>query len=306
LVYGCLRGGARKTLRRKPFTSTGLDSLRLAGTFAVWADGGGCAFGPCYKAWRADLRRGQLAGTFPGFGKLPSRLAVTPNGGAVWVQRTVVGEELRKLDNDGAERVAFGARIEDLRLTRSAVEWRTDGLVGRFVFDRHPPCSVYGSSTAVKTDLARAYYFQGRTFGCLLESGRRRVLGPTPYDFEYGGVNHLRLAGPYVGFDAGHAGRSGSGIVLRVIDLRDGETIREWVQKEATVLDVELTADGALGWGDVTFASPGAYEIRKADREGSGIVLDIVSRDEASDVRLDGNTLSWRHGGEVRTAELRG
>jgi hypothetical protein len=113
-------------------------------------------------------------------------------------------------------------------------------------------CNPKGSTTVAKTRAVRVFEREGSVYGCLLSTGRARVLDED--DGLYKSVGLLHIAGRYVawGFDyvpeckadcpPGTTGTT----YLGVLDLRSGR--RRTADAEPS--DLVLTRSGAVAWID--------------------------------------------------------
>lgn len=181
-------------------------------------------------------------------------------------------------------------------------------------------CIAEGSKTVAFSAHARVFRLRGGTYGCLLSTGRRVMLGQYVPKDDYGesGQRNVVLAGRYVAFESFSVGRGRSLYRVSVVDLRTGTVLHDAAtvpvspandsQQEAVGLGpttrIRLRSTGQVAWiaRDPYGASP-VYVIRKIDDRRS-IDLDNGEDIGATSLRLSGSTLRWTHAGQPRTAQL--
>ena len=181
---------------------------------------------------------------------------------------------------------------------------------------RHPPaCGPAHASTLAFSAQARVYARRGVVYGCSVRGGRSFRLGTQTV------VRHEHLAGAYavagriVAYGSVAFGVDTGGTNILVERLSDGAllgsfsaTSRNFAEGFSSVGSLVVTSDGAVAWiGKATGigATRPIIEVLEADPSVSaGKVLDSGSAIDFGSLRLDGSTLSWRHGGATRRATL--
>jgi hypothetical protein len=160
-------------------------------------------------------------------------------------------------------------------------------------------CSEVGSDTLRSNSVARVYQDRdGSTFSCSKRTAHREVLAG-----EMDELFKVRLRGHYVAYWSNFCldalGDECDGVVA-LDDARSGRRLFT----EVTPWDVPrliLRRDSALAWSEDHL---GIGAIYKRDQDGRRR-LDRGDPVAPSSLRLKRSTLSWRSGGERRTAVLR-
>ena len=160
-------------------------------------------------------------------------------------------------------------------------------------------CQPKGATTVVKTRSARVYERNGSVYGCLVSTGRSRVLDED--DDLYNSVYPVRLAGRFVAWGFSHTpeckadcppGTTGSGY-LGLIDLRSGRRRTT----DAGPGSLVVTRFGAVAWID------SARSVNAWDGAGKR-VLD-AGPVTSTKLRLVGSLVLWRSGAGGRWEALR-
>jgi hypothetical protein len=131
-----------------------------------------------------------------------------------------------------------------------------------------------------------------------------------PYDVQEW-VPRVVLRGRFAAIVAQSKFRSDNTSELWVWDLRRGRTVHAWVRygerEEWTVPDLVLRPNGYVAWiaADQVDGSPPSYVVFKAATTHHGRGLDYGDDIEPGSLELHAGVLSWRRGGETRTAPLR-
>lgn len=149
-------------------------------------------------------------------------------------------------------------------------------------------CRPKGSTTVLKTHSARVYERNDSVYGCLVSTGRSRVLDED--DGLYNSVSPVRLAGRFVAWGFNHTpeckadcppGTTGTSYV-GVMDLRSGRRRTA----DASPASLVVTRFGAVAWIDA------ARSVRAWDGGGRR-VLD-AGPVTSTRLRLVGSLVLWR------------
>jgi hypothetical protein len=148
-------------------------------------------------------------------------------------------------------------------------------------------------------------------YGCLYSVDKRVPLGLDGFNAGGGGqsLDNFRLAGPYVAFGCGGNPIYGCWVGVDVVDLRDGSVHRPNLDTSlggafgsgAGPTDVELKDNGSVAWIAGRDGDP--REVGALDANGQR-ALDRGTRIQPDSLTLDGSTLSWRNGPDVRSTTL--
>lgn len=235
-------------------------------------------------------------------------LVLRPNGSAAWIGDVDGVRTLQKFDRSGGERVDVGGRdLRALRLRGRELSWRREGVRRSYLLDRRARCGRRGSNTVARSPETRVYRLGELVYACLLRVGRHVKLGRAPSEFEYFGVNKLRLAGPFAAFDDGFSGRGGSRLLLKVVDLRSGRVTRTFGccsgGPHAAVHAFLLTPEGAIAWtqSSTSYDNVDRYEVRAWSTTAEPVVLDEVTGPDLRPITLDGGALRWTNAGVPRS-----
>jgi hypothetical protein len=176
-------------------------------------------------------------------------------------------------------------------------------------------CEATGSKTLAANQSVRVFALHETVYGCSKRSDKRYRLGRSKVC-----VGSER-AGPVVvaGDDAAYAlERCGVDTGFSEVIVRrfsDGKTLRSaaaitgrlGVESYSAVDSLVLKPDGAVAWiaTGSSIVSHGApqREVHKVDRAGPSL-LDSGSSVRPSSLRLRGSTVTWKHGGAVRSTTL--
>ena len=311
--WACLRGHTTR-LTLNPSGDVAFRLFRVMGRFAAFEQSGGC-FAPCWRVVSLDVRSGRRLTSYTAFRDHPLRhLVLDARGRVAWV-RDEAERELHRMDHDGEEVLDRGAGIvpSSLVIRKSRVRWVNQGTKHSAPLDTHPPCAAPNSTTLTRNAVARVYWRIGRVVGCHIESGRRTFLGNRFLDnFEYYGGGAVALGGVFASIDEGYSGRGGATADLYLTNLETGAVVRRWKccfqEGDFGVRSVVVSPTGAMAWTNSRRArSLTGMQVRKSDADGEAILLDADENYNAIDpasLRLNGNTLTWTHSGETRSADL--
>ncbi len=184
-------------------------------------------------------------------------------------------------------------------------------------------CRFRGSKTIVNNRAARVFSIESQDppvggyaddyYGCLYSRGRRVQLAFDSFTNDGDTVaGSFVLSGSLVAFYTGEgtgtdpmSSLSGNQYVS-VVDLRTRHIVHRADVRVALsgngdgVHKVVLAPTGSVAWSDVIASGP---EIHALGRSGP-VVLDAGTGVDPNSLRLRGTTLSWIHGGEMKTATL--
>jgi hypothetical protein len=181
---------------------------------------------------------------------------------------------------------------------------------------RHPPaCGPAQASTLAFSAQARVYERSGVVYGCSVPSGRSFPLGTQAF------VRHRHLAGIYavggtfVAYAEVSFGVDNSITSVLVRRLSDGALLGSYpatntvfAEGFSSVGSLVVASRGAAAWiGQATAIgrSGPAIEVLAASPSAANTrSLDSGSTIAPKSLRLQGATLSWRHGGSTRHATL--
>jgi hypothetical protein len=180
-----------------------------------------------------------------------------------------------------------------------------------------PDCGPAHARTVANSAQARVYTVGGSAYGCALPAGRRFRLGSTlgfPQSRTHLGL--VSVAGRIVAYAVTAFGVDTSGTNVLVRRLTDGAllgsypaTTEPFAESFSSVGSIAVKSDGAVAWiGRVSaigrnqpaiqvFEAPVSARQGKQLDSGGGIAL--------GSLRLQGSTLSWRHGSATRHATLK-
>jgi hypothetical protein len=181
-------------------------------------------------------------------------------------------------------------------------------------------CARAHGKTVLSTATSRVYKTWGvdevggdrYAYACRF-GGHAIALGASAGDPD-GTTQHFQLAGPYVSFVSYINNESGLVEHVGVVDLRGfGRTVRSAAPSTTTgdygfAAKPLLSARGSSAWvafdcGHRNRACGRPYEVWVADRAGTRRV-DRGDHVNPKSLTLHGTTLSWRNGGETKTATL--
>jgi hypothetical protein len=194
-------------------------------------------------------------------------------------------------------------------------------------------CTLRDARVVKQNTTSRILRKGDRYFGCVFANG---VLIPllTRKEVSYIEPYNIRLAGQFVAFQFDEEATEASYAWLREVDLQTAKRT-DWaatsgsafvdpmspVEPFSDMYRYALAPTGALAWinGSYAYADSEAatdgcrrnrydwcvfpYEVHKVDSTGS-TVLDVGRTISLKHLRLRGNTLTWKHGRTLRTAEL--
>jgi hypothetical protein len=145
--------------------------------------------------------------------------------------------------------------------------------------------------------------------GCLYSGDRRVSSASTAFTAFFGqSLDNFRLAGRNVAFGCGGNLNGGCWVGVRVVDLRDGLERSPRLDILLGGLfgagvgpsDVELKHNGSVAW----IAGVDKYhEVGALDTNGQRL-LDSGNRILPDSLMIDGSTLTWRRGDQLRVATL--
>jgi hypothetical protein len=184
---------------------------------------------------------------------------------------------------------------------------------------RKAPCSLEGSKTIAAglhgRVFARRPVDYARVYGCLYARNRRVPLGRYRECFDSEAVSLPRLAGRFAGFalDFCHRAPTATSTVV-VKNLRSGRTKFRLPGFTGTppgvpalygVTDLELKPNGSVAWIVENRQGERQVEVRKADAEGRGAVLDSGTGIDTRSLALSESRLYWLKDGRAQSALLR-
>ena len=215
--------------------------------------------------------------------------------------------------------IVAGTYQENRRSPVCAIPRRTV----RFRLRPMPPfgsCATAHGKTVLSTATSRVYKTWGvdevggdrYAYACRF-GGRAIALGASSGDPD-GTTQQFQLAGPYVSFVSYSNNESGLVEDVGVVDLRGfGRTVRNAAPSTSEdtygfAAKPLLSAQGASAWVAEDCEHPDRacgrpYEVWIADRAGTRRV-DHGNQIHPHSLTLDGSILSWRNGGDTKTASL--
>lgn len=179
-------------------------------------------------------------------------------------------------------------------------------------------CASQPGTTIISSPEARVYEQRSVfgwgwlpfAYGCLYSGDRRVAFGLDGFDERGIGqsLENFRLAGRYVAFGCGGNLSGGCWVGVRVVDLRDGSERSPSLDTSlggsfgagVGPSDVELKDNGSVAW----IAGVDKYhEVGALDINGQRL-LDSGNRIQPDSLMIDGSTLTWRKGDQLRVATL--
>jgi len=190
-------------------------------------------------------------------------------------------------------------------------------------------CSEKGSVTFARSSTTRIFASSGsEVFGCLY---RRGVPVPLDiFDDVSPGLNHISLAGPYVGYETTSSSSSGSSSGIRVFNLRTGRRERALTrtlsggfvggpspgESSDFLRDLTVTPRGRVAWIDEvvpyvrcptplpsTCAERQRTEVRLLGPDGYR-VLDSGTGIAPTSLHRRGTRIYWRRDGQRRSTRV--
>jgi hypothetical protein len=158
-------------------------------------------------------------------------------------------------------------------------------------------------------------YLAGETvYGCSLPARRSFRLG-TRVIFSHSHLDHVAVAGRMVAYGLTAFGVDTGRTNVLVRRLSDGRLLASFsatdlgfVESFSTVGSIVVKSDGAVAWIGHTSSIVGrgrGTEVFEATVSASSPTrLDSGNAIDPASLRLDGSTLTWRHGGAARHATL--
>jgi hypothetical protein len=182
-------------------------------------------------------------------------------------------------------------------------------------------CALTHSHTVAADKQARVFYTSVRHsdgsvdrtyFGCLYNVGKRFGFPANSQDvgFEQAYPNPVRLAGRYFAYVQTDSSNSLMGVM--VLNLHSGRLVSEAYDTNSDhdtvpgVVAIVLNGDGHVAWieGGVDVGT----EVDKVDGSGKQILDSSVESGKQSidshSLRLQGSTVTWKHGGVLRSDKL--
>lgn len=313
--------------------------LRDGRTLHQWGDGPGYNAGP-HSALSVRITDLELA----------------PSGSVAWIREgqdtdlagAPVGPPRRtvfKFDQGSETSLDSGTEIEpgSLAFSSSIVYWTKGGAPHSSTIDdsvaakpgrtsqADPRCSLRRSKTVAANTDGRVFSKSdgeggNDVYGCLYSRNRRVLLGIDGDYVDLFRISLVQLAGRFVGFDQGYAGRQGESTEIYVVNLHSGKRTFE-VQAgpggsfgdNAYSTDLELKPSGAVAWITAYLRSgegyPYRYTVNRHDANGDSVVdesrtdsvfgpLGVASPIEPKSLARSGSILYWTKGGAPQTAPL--
>ena len=186
------------------------------------------------------------------------------------------------------------------------------------------PCKPSGSTGIEGNDFGRVYHLNGRVYGCVYKYGKRVKLGRYEGDFP----SHYVIGRRYLAYtrmvacgtsdprskevdDREEVAFDECNEVVRVMDLKKAR--KKYAESAGSghtenVIELKMKKNGSVAWLVDAYhaASEGgsSFEVHKRDTDGH----DVLDRGGDIDlnylIRLSRSNLSWKRGGEKRTATL--
>lgn len=176
-------------------------------------------------------------------------------------------------------------------------------------------CGPVKATTLASSAQARVYSLNQTVFGCSVAQGRSFRLGHATRSIRESRVGPVAVAGDLAAYAVTRFGVDtvmADVVVRRLTDgalLRDrSATSRVGPESFQSVGSVVLKADGAVAWigSQTSIIGRGRGIIQVHAASGSSdAVLDSGAGIDPSSLRVNGSTLTWRHGGLTRHATLR-
>ncbi len=140
-------------------------------------------------------------------------------------------------------------------------------------------------------------------------------LGTYREPFDANAVANVRMAGANAGYTLDTAHRTPTSrstvVVKRLRTGRDKYKLPGFTGTPAgapdlySVTDLELKPNGAVGWIVVNSQGARRVEVRKADADGRGVVVDSGEGIELHSLAVSGSTLYWMKNGRANAVTLR-
>jgi hypothetical protein len=157
---------------------------------------------------------------------------------------------------------------------------------------------------------AAVYTAHGAYYACDVATGTRIKLGSATLCIGSARFDHAALAGDLVAYGIERCGVDTGTASVLVRRLSDGERLKSFPaitigtlpESYQSVSSIVIRRDGAVAW------ISGAHSIigrgTRVAVYGNGRLLDSGLAIGPASLRLNGTTLSWKHGSETRTATL--
>lgn len=151
-------------------------------------------------------------------------------------------------------------------------------------------------------------------WGCATGGSRSYRLGAGTRSIREGRVGPVAVAGRYAGYALTTFGIDTVSAEVIVRDLRSGRQLRALAPTTSVLPEsiqavdsIVVKADGAVAWisqaASIVRRGSGKLEVQRADLRGQAL-LDSGTSIDSKSLRLNGSTLTWRHGSNTRTATL--
>lgn len=174
-------------------------------------------------------------------------------------------------------------------------------------------CGPASARTLAGGPSARVYVVAQTVYGCAAHSGRRFRLGTTGFCNRAERVGPVAVAGRLAAVALTSCGVDTGSTTVQVRRLSDGAVLSAYPAAAApgpesftSVSAIVVDAAGAVAWigrANSVVRHSSSTTVYAA-RAGAARQLDAGSAIVADSLRLTGTTVSWRHGGERRSAPL--
>lgn len=175
-----------------------------------------------------------------------------------------------------------------------------------------PTCARADSHTIASDRVARVYSWHSTVYGCAL--GRTYRLGAVSRSISESRVGPVALAGEDVAYGLATYGVDTGSTEVVVRRLTSGKTLHRdsatsrplGPEAFQSVDSLVLRRDGAVAWigqAQSIVSHSREVEVVRDDRRGEA-TLDEGTAIATGSLRLNGSTLTWKHGGATRSAAL--